>query len=458
VNGERIGLIDDPAQLAEAIRRDYGAQLPPAQPRESQRERELRQEKTKFVLETEVMPCINEARVRAGNPVLSVEDEDRVVELILSAMFLLPYVLGILAAEPLAEDFVAIGNGNGRVDRADGTIKLYPPLVSEDAGLERVIADVAEAHHRPFNFEHPWVDVQLSDRLRFHGQGFDVVRRPAVFIRVHRVLGARIPEFVEAGTMSAGIGYLLETVVPQAGLSVAFSGVQKSGKTTLLRASALAYPDETRMTTVETDFELGIAGLGRPWVHEMQARLPVTSKDRGITSAELMPPVLRTGCEVSLVGEVRGDEGAPAIRAANIGVGSMVTVHGYSAAAGLEQLVDRLAETGIDRETARRMVYQAFDLVVHCTMTRDRRRFVSEVVHPLVEGDRPKIHTLYEPSAHGADGRARATATVWPAQLLHKVHMNFPGFDERQARDDRYRPLGRLGVPDPARNGEVVTA
>ena len=47
VNVERIGLVDEPAQLAELIRREYGAQLPAASPRESHRDREARQEKTK---------------------------------------------------------------------------------------------------------------------------------------------------------------------------------------------------------------------------------------------------------------------------------------------------------------------------------------------------------------------------------------------------------------------------
>ncbi len=242
INGDRIGTLDDLSQLADLIRREFGAQLPAAPPRESYHEREVRQEKTKFALETDVMPQINEARVRASNPVLSLEQEDRVVEMILSSMFLLPHLLGILEREPLAEDLLVIGAGPVRVDRADGTFELYPPLVSEDRALERVISDVAQAHHRPFSFESPAVDVQLSPRLRFHGQGFDVVRRPAIFIRVHRVLGATVDDMFESGAISAGMAYLLGTVVPNARLSAAFSGVQGSGKTTQLRAALLAYP------------------------------------------------------------------------------------------------------------------------------------------------------------------------------------------------------------------------
>ena len=321
VNVERIGLVDEPGQLAELIRREYGAQLPAASPRESHREREARQEKTKWVLENEVMPRVNEARIRVSNPALSLEVEDLVVELVLSAMFLLPHVLGILEREPLAEDLVVYGGDPTRLDLADGTTREYPPLVSDDPALERVISNVAQDHHRPFSFESPTVDVQLSPRLRFHGQGFDVVSRPAIFIRVHRALGAGIADLFEAGTMSAGLAYLLGTVVPRARLSVLVSGVQGAGKTTVLRALALAYPPGTRMVTVETDFELGLVGLGRRWVQEMQARLPVTSKDRGITCGDLMPATLRTRADVILVGEVRGDEGAAAIRAANIGQG-----------------------------------------------------------------------------------------------------------------------------------------
>ena len=458
MNVERIGLVDDPGQLAELIRREYGAQLPPASPRESHREREARQEKTKWVLEHEVLPRVNEARIRVSNPALSVEVEDLVVELVLSAMFLLPHVLGILEREPLAEDLVVYGGDPTRLDLADGTSREYPPLVSDDPALERVISNVAQDHHRPFSFESPTVDVQLSPRLRFHGQGFDVVSRPAIFIRVHRALGADIADLFEAGTMSAGLAYLLGTVVPRARLSVLLSGVQGAGKTTVLRALALAYPPETRMVTVETDFELGLVGLGRRWVQEMQARLPVTSKDRGITCGDLMPSTLRTRADVILVGEVRGDEGAAAIRAANIGQGTMATVHGYSADAGLEQLVDRLSEHGTPQEISRRMVYKAFDLVVQCDMDAQRLRWIGEVVHPLLEGDQPKVHTLYEPSEHGTDRRARASATVWPARLLRKIRMNFPDFDESLARDDTYRPHGRIGVVDPAHNGEQVSA
>ena len=64
-----------------------------------------------------------------------------------------------------------------------------------------------------------------------------------------------------------------------------------------MAAQLLAYPEITRIVTVETDFELGMVGLGRRWTQEMQSRLPVTSKWQGISTADMMPHTLRTRAE-----------------------------------------------------------------------------------------------------------------------------------------------------------------
>ena len=436
--------------IAERVRREYGALLPPASVRESHQDRERRQEATKYLLETDILQRVGDARVAEHLPTLSEDDEDRVVELILSAMFLLPRLMGILEGEPLGEDLVVLGASQVRVDRADGTIGLYPPMVRNDRDLEQVIADVATAHHRPFNFESPYVDVQLSPKLRFHGQGFDVVSRPGIFIRIHRALGATLDDLFEWGTLSAGVRYLLACGVTNGGLSAMVSGEQGSGKTTLLRAQALAYPPDTRMVTVETDFELGLASLGLPWTQEMQSRIPMTSAGRGISSADQMAPTLRSRAQVNLIGEVRGNEGAAAVRAANVGQGTLVTVHGRTAEAGLEQLVDRVTEDSTPRELARRMVYKAFDLVIQCSMARNRTRWVSEILAPSMEGERFVLHTLYSAQPGHGDLRARATRAPWPDLLVAKIRASYPEFDIDAATDDTYRPLLAASAATPA--------
>ena len=159
--------------------------------RESVKDREVRMERTKYVIETDVMALVNESRLEQRLPTLSRDDEDRVVLAVVGAMFLIPQLMAILANEPLAEDAAQIGNGPLRVDRADGTVEFYPSLVDRPEQLQAMISDVAQQHHRPFSQEAPFVDVQLNRHLRFHGQGFDVVAEPAIFIRVHRARTTR---------------------------------------------------------------------------------------------------------------------------------------------------------------------------------------------------------------------------------------------------------------------------
>jgi Flp pilus assembly CpaF family ATPase len=446
---------DELTTLAERVRRDHGRRLPAAAVRESHGDRERRLERTKYELETQVLPLVNEERVAARERALSPDDEDRLVETILSSMFLLPRLLGILEREPLAEDVVVLGSSPVRVDRADGTVGLYEPIVRADRDLELVIADVASAHHRPFNFEAPFVDVQLSPRLRFHGQGFDVVSRPMIAIRVHRALGATFDDLYSWGALSAGLRYFLGDAATGAGLSQAYTGPQGSGKTTFVRAVGLAYDESTRMLTIETDFELGLASLGRPWTQEMQARIPVVASGSGITPADLMRPALRTRAEVNIIGEVRGDEAGPAVRAASIGQGTVVTVHGITAEAGLEQLVDLMAlGNKMPRDLARASVYKSFDVVVLCAMSRSRRRWVQEVVAPSMEGDRPVLHTLYAPRSGTGDLRARSTPAAWPDLLLARIATSWPDFDLAAALDDHCEPIA---APGAAETGSITS-
>jgi pilus assembly protein CpaF len=434
-------------ELAELVRRSYGDRLPPAPVRESVKDREVRMERTKYVIETDLMTLVNESRLSQRLPSLSRDDEDRVVVAVVGAMFLIPQLMSILAAEPLAEDAAQIGSGPLRVDRADGTVEFYPSLVDRPEQLQAMISDVAQQHHRPFSQEAPFVDVQLNRHLRFHGQGFDVVAEPAIFIRVHRAMGATYQDLFEWGSLTRGLAYFLGEVSPAVKLSQAVTGVQGSGKTTVLRASALAYPSHTRIATVETDFELGLAGLGMDWTQEMQARIPVTSDADGISCADLMRPLLRTRADVNIIGEVRGDEASSAVRAANVGQGTLVTVHGTSAEVGLGQLVDRMVEAdGMDRALAQRLVYESFDLVVHCEVAANRRRWIKEVIAPSVEGDQVKYHTLYGPDYDTGDERARARHTPWPARLLAKINMSMPDFDHERAVDDTLMAFPDIGT------------
>ena len=136
----------------------------------------------------------------------------------------------------------------------------------------------------------------------------------------------------------------------------------------------------------------------------------------------------------------------------------MCTVHGISAQAGLEQFVDRMGEAGTPQDIARRMVYGAFDVVVHCEMNPNNRlRWVGEVVARYSRAANRRSITC------GSHPRTPVTCERGPPRWCgrhcdQKIRSYFPDFDEARARDDSYAPHTRVGVPDPSRNGHGVHA
>lgn len=392
--------------LAADVRRAYGDRFPVPARDEGPADRELREEITRHVLETVVLGELTEQRLAAREVPLHEDEQAMLVERIVSEIFGLPKLLSVLR-DPLVTDVLVFGADRVRVERADGTRQLLPPLVRRDRDLERIIYDTATARRRPFNREHPFVDLELESGVRFHGEGFDVVGRPLVTIRRASVFGASLDQLADTGMLSDAAADLLRAAV-RADLSIVVCGRMGSGKTTLLRALIGEIDPADVIVTVETDFELSIDRLGtHPFVHAYQSRLPSTVDGRGITCADMMVPAVRTRADWIVVGEVRGAEGAAMVQAMSIGQGAMATVHGGSAKDGLERLAELISlHGGTDLRTARWQVYRSVDLVVHTHGDNRSGRTVTEIVAPSVEEDGARfvVHRLFatQPGERGA--------------------------------------------------------
>jgi Flp pilus assembly CpaF family ATPase len=435
---------DELDELATTVRRQWGDQLPAPAPDESAVERELREERTMHVLHHTVLPDLAQARMDDRAAPLTREDEDALVERVVSALFGLPKLLGVLR-DPNVSDIVVMGADPVRVERAGGVREELAPLVRRDRDLERVIYDVAAAHRRPFNREAPFVDVELEPGVRFHGEGFDVVSRPLITIRRAVAMRATLDELRAWGTVSDGAARLLAAAVA-ARLSILVAGEMGAGKTTLLRALAAEIPEDDVVVTIETDFELALGGLGRHrWVHAYQARLPSTTDASGVSCADMMTPALRTRADWIIVGEVRGAEAGAMVQAMSVGQGTMATVHGGTAQDGLERVAALTSiHDGLDLATARWQVHRAVDLVVHLKGDNSRGRWISEIVVPSVEdgGGRFVLHTLYAPDRHAGDDRARPVSEPqqWMAERLQRASARFSLEPWRNGQDS-YRDL-----------------
>ena len=392
--------------IVTQVRERFGDRLPP-QPApgrtETDDERRLREEQTRHVLFDDVMPALNRDRIDAGLRSLAEADEEAIVQRVIDAMFALGRLAAVLRDSDV-ENIVVMGAKPVRVEHADGTVSTRPPIVRRDEDLLSLIRDQAIAADRPFSYRYPFLDLQLPDGSRFHGEGFDVVDRPIITIRRHRYVDVELFDLIEHGTLDHGLAHVLATAV-RAGFVIVVTGMMNSGKTTTLRALCAEMDPNEIVATIETDFELGLHRSGRfPWVHAYQARPAANEDSIGVNCQALMTPAVRLNATRVIVGEVRSGEAGAFVDAISIGRGAMSSVHGYSCRNGLDRLATLMnRHNDVDMTTALELVYGNVDLVVH--MERSScGRYVKEVLAPSLSGRQPASTPLWEP---GPDRRAQ---------------------------------------------------
>ncbi len=440
--------VEDLDVLAGEIRRDFGDRFPVKGRNETAEETQLREERTRLVLDREVLPELATRRREARATQLSDADERALVEQVISALFTIPKLLGALR-NPNVTDILVFGAAPVRVEELDGTVTEEPPLVARDRDLERIIYDVSVANGRPFNIENHEVDFELEPGVRFHAGGFDPVQRPYIAIRRAALFGASLDELYDRGAADAGIVELLRAAVA-AGFGLLFVGPMGSGKTTWLRATIAEIDATAVITTIESDFELNVLQMGKhPYVVAYQERLPTTIDSKGYTTAEAMRPAMRTRAHWIVVGEVRGGEGAPLVRAMQTGQGAMGTVHGGDAEDALDNLVNLIAsDTGQSAPDVKTQVYRAIDLVVALDGNNVDGRWVSEVVAPSVEnaGERFVLHRIYGQLVSAPDERARPLNEP-QAAMLRRLQRHDHELSTRwwTTNDDTYKPLRVVG-------------
>jgi Flp pilus assembly CpaF family ATPase len=186
------------------------------------------------------------------------------------------------------------------------------------------------------------------------------------------------------------------------------------------------------------------------WVMAYQERVATTIDSKPITSSHLMSPAMRTGSDLLVIGEVRDSEAGAFLRAMQTGQGSMATVHGGSAAEGIEVLVDlATAATGQRRHDVKVQAYRAADLIVHLDGSNEEGRWVNEIVAPSIEdeGERFILHRIYAESDIAPDQRARP-AKEPPISMMRRLKRRSPDFDGRwwTNPDDTYKPLQIGGI------------
>lgn len=393
-------------------------------------------------------------RIDTGAPAWSPAEQAAMADAVDAALF------GLGRLQPLVDDdrvenIIITGADQVVLELTDGALVPGPPVADSDQELIDFLVFLAsrsEVNARPFSQAQPRLHLRLDGGARLAAAAW-VTPRPAVVIRRHRLRQVTLEDLVGRGTLSPLAASFLAAAV-KARKSIVVAGAQGAGKTTLVRALCAQIPKHEAIGTFETEYELHLHELPEqhPMVFAWEAR--PGSGERGadgraageFTLAQALFDSFRFNLSRQIVGEVRGHEILPMLKAMESGAGSISTTHAPNAQAAIAKLVTCAMEAGpaVTHDYAVRAIAAAIDIVVHVHLettplpdgTPQRHRWVSEII-TLTPGER-EVGYAIQHVFRTAAGCREATAHVLDDgyRHLHVWGFDLDGFyrESRQGR------------------------
>lgn len=295
---------------------------------------ETRQERGRVIIAEVVRDYASEITAHQGQtatPDLPTQEAIRTT--LFNAMFRLGRLQPLIDDETV-ENIHLIGT-RAFVQRV-GTLDLaeVAPVVRSDAELKELIDRFSRSKGdgaRNFSASTPSLHLDLPAgqwRVRLHATMPPLTQHVEAIIRVHRYLDVSLDQLVANNTLTDAAAHFLTTAV-KAGRSAVAAGVPGDGKTTLIRALCNAINPAAQIVTVETERELHLDLLSSRVVPP-KAYEYIPAGETGAGERTLGMAVndgLRDNARYIIVGEVRGDEIGPMVRAMQVGVGTLSTTH-----------------------------------------------------------------------------------------------------------------------------------
>ncbi|MBC3841774.1 CpaF family protein [Streptacidiphilus sp. 4-A2] len=343
---------------------------------------------------------------------------DAVFDLMYRAGRLQPYL-----DDEQVEDIYINGCDNVSVLRSNEPLRQVPPIADSDEELVELLQDLARRHgggERSLSTSSPTLAMRLDGGMRVQVLT-GVTPRPYVTIRRHRVASATLGDMVRLGSVDSTLAAFLAASI-RARKHILVTGVQRAGKTSLLRALAAEIPAEERVATMESEYELWLHTLGHlrqvvPIEERQGNGERIDGRPSGeLTLTELMPAALRMSLSRIIVGEVRSREVMPMLQAMTNGVGGMATMHAQTPYMVPDRIAQLCAEYGanINDGLAYRLLANGVHLIVHMSLIDETpiggrmHRFVSHVLEltGIGENGRPSVNTVFGPHRGGLEPRA----------------------------------------------------
>ncbi|QTE28577.1 CpaF family protein [Pengzhenrongella sicca] len=321
-------------------------------------------------------------RIDAGMAVWSEPQRKVIAKAVFDALFRLGR-LQPLVEDARVENIMIDGFDNVLLELSDGSREIGPQVADSNAELIEFLvflASRAETSTREFSESNPTMDLRLDDGSRLAASAW-VCPRPQVNIRRHRLVQVSLQDLVDLDMLTPTAASFLAAAV-RARKSIVVSGAQGAGKTTLVRALCAEIDAWEPIGTFETELELFLHDLHtqhrmvRAWEHRPGSGEigPSGHRPGEFTLDQALSGSYRYNLARQIVGEVRGKEVWPMIKAMESGTGSISTTHASDAVAAIRKLVTCAMEAGphITAELATAKLAATIDLVVHITLTTSR--------------------------------------------------------------------------------------
>ena len=334
-------------------------------------------------------------------------------------------------------DIMVNGPSNVYVER-NGKLERVAMRFRDNDHIASVAQKIAARVGRRVDESSPMVDCRLPDGSRVNIIFPPLaIHSPCISIRKFPSRRYDMAGMIENGTMTAGMGRLLE-IASRSRLNVLVSGGTGSGKTTLLNAMSQFIDHSERVVTIEDAAELQ---LQQPHVISLETRPPSLEGTGQVTQRDLVWNALRMRPDRIIVGEVRGAEAFDMLQAMNTGHdGSMSTVHANTPRDALFRLENMvlMAAANLPLRALRAQIASAINLIVQIERMRDGIRRVEriceisgmegEIVSTrdiftfTYRGERDgRIDGVFEPSRLRPDLTVRAARHGLERQLLETV-------------------------------------
>lgn len=184
-----------------------------------------------------------------------------------------------------------------------------------------------------------------------------------------------IKELIDSEMLSQNIASFIRACIASR-LNLLITGLEDSGKTTLLNAIASFIPPGERIITIEDVPELN---LNHRNVLRLESKLPSLENKSGISPSDLIHLALRTRPDRLIIGDIRGGESMALLQAMNSGTnGALATLHANSSSDAVSRLDTLCLLTGnnVTPRIVHEQIASALDIIIHLSRLKNGSRHI----------------------------------------------------------------------------------